>query len=223
MMYNKKIRVLIADDHPVYLDGLEVLLHNDMDIELVGTATNGEQLVRLTQQLLPDVVLTDLKMPGDIDGIQAIKEITALNLPCSCIALSTFDTDYLIIEALEAGAMGYITKNVQRGEIIEAIKTVNERQPYYCRTTSLRLARQIGKSSFNPYNKAGLHLFNELEKEMICLICREKTSEDIGKELFMAKRTVEGIRAKILEKAGVKTPIGLVVYAIKNSIYFIQP
>lgn len=222
MIYNNKIRVLIADDHTVYLDGLEVLLSNHDDIELVGAAVNGEQLIRLARQLSPDVILTDLKMPG-IDGIQAIKEITALNLPCACIALSTFDTDYLIIEALEAGAMGYITKNVQRNEIIEAIKTVHDRQPYYCRTTSLRLARQIGKSSFNPYNKAGLHLFNELEKEMICLICREKTSEDIGKELFMAKRTVEGIRAKILEKAGVKTPIGLVVYAIKNAIYFIQP
>jgi len=221
MTYSTKIRVLIADDHAVFLDGLEMLLSKDEEIEVVGSAGDGALLVGLAKQLKPDVVLTDLKMPG-MDGVEAIKQIKALNLPCHCIALSTFDTDYLIIEALEAGAMGYITKNAQRGEIIEAIKTVNMHQAYYCKTTSLKLARQIGKSSFNPYKKADLHLFSDLEKQMICLICREKTSEDIGKDLFLAKRTVEGMRAKILEKAGVKTPIGLVVYAIKNAIYFIQ-
>ena len=215
------ISVIIADDHSVYLDGLEMLLSKEEGIEIVGTATEGNRLIHLTKQLQPDVVLTDLKMPG-VDGIQAIKEITALNPATNCIALSTFDSDYLIIEALEAGAMGYITKNAQRDEIIEAIKTVNAHHAYYCKTTTLRLAKQIAGSSFNPYKKAGLHIFNEVEKEIIRLVCAEKTSEEISKELFMAKRTVEGVRAKILEKAGVKTPIGLVVYAIKNAIWFIK-
>ena len=221
MICKNKIRVIIADDHAVYLDGLEMLLSKEQEIEIVGMATDGGRLIHLTKLLLPDIVLTDLKMP-EIDGIQAIKEITALNLPCHCIALSTFDSDYLIIEALEAGAMGYITKNAQRDEIIEAIKTVNAHHAYYCKTTSLKLARQIANSSFNPWKKAGLHMFNDTEKEIICLICEEKKSEEISRQLFIAKRTVEGIRAKILEKAGAKTPIGLVVYAIKNALYFIK-
>jgi DNA-binding NarL/FixJ family response regulator len=221
MIHKTRINVIIADDHAVYLDGLEMLLSKEEEIELIGTAADGDRLIHLTKQLSPDVVLTDLKMPGT-DGVQAIKEITALNIPCYCIALSTFDSDYLIIEALEAGAMGYITKNAQRGEIIEAIKTVNQHHAYYCRTTSLKLARQIANSSFNPYKKPGVHLLNDIEKEIVRLICEEKTSEEISKELFIPKRTVEGIRAKILEKANVKTPIGLVVYAIKNALYFIK-
>jgi len=221
MIPKSKIRVLIADDHAVYLDGLEMLLSKDKDIEVVSTATEGSTLTHLTSRLIPDVVLTDLKMPG-IDGIQAIREITSLGLATRCIALSTFDTDILIVEALEAGALGYITKNAQRGEIIEAIKTVNEHHPYYCRTTSLKLARQIAKSSFNPYKKDGLYLFNDVEKEIIRLICEEQTSEDISKQLFMSKRTIEGMRAKILEKAGVKTPIGLVIFAIKNAMFFVR-
>ena len=222
MIPKTKIRVVIADDHAVYLDGLETLLSKDEDIEIVGTAAEGLRLVQLTKQLVPDVVLTDLKMPG-MDGTEAIKEITAAGLPTHCIALSTFDSDYLIIEALEAGAMGYITKNAQRGEVIEAIKTVNQHHPYYCRTTTLKLAKQIAGSNFNPYNISNSYAFTDVEKQIIRLICEEKTSDEISKQLLMGRRTIEAMRAKILEKAGVKTPIGLVVYAIKNAYYLIRP
>jgi DNA-binding NarL/FixJ family response regulator len=109
MITKPVIRVIIADDHAVFLDGLETLLGKEEDIQLVATAADGERLVQLARQLLPDVVLTDLKMPG-IDGIEAIKEITTLGLPTACIAISTFDTDYLIVEALEAGALGMLIK-----------------------------------------------------------------------------------------------------------------
>jgi len=220
MTPKSKIRVLIADDHAIYLDGLETLLSKDEDIEIIGTASEGGRLIQLTKQLVPDVVLTDLKMPG-VDGIDAIREISALQVPTACIALSTFDTDALIVEALEAGAMGYIIKNAQRGEIIEAIKTVNVNQPYYCRSTSLKLARQIAKSNFHPFKNEGSPSFNDTEKEIIRLICRENTSKEISKQIHMSKRTVEGNRAKILEKAGVKTTIGLVIFAVKNGYYFI--
>ena len=221
MIPNTAIRVIIADDHAVFLDGLEMLLQKDEAIEVVGQASDGARLVDLSRQLLPDVVLTDLKMPG-VDGIQAIKEIKALKLPSRCIAISTFDTDHLIVEALEAGAIGYIVKNAQRGEITEAIKTVHDYTPYYCKTTSLKLARQIAKSRFNPYQKTDFNLFNEEEKEIIRLICAEKTSKEIGEDLFIGKRTLDGIRARILEKAKVKTVIGLVIFAIKNGIFFID-
>ncbi|MBV9964041.1 MAG: response regulator transcription factor [Parafilimonas sp.] len=196
MTLKSKISVLIADDHAIYLDGLETLLSKDEEIEIIGTASEGARLIQLTKQLVPDVVLTDIKMPG-VDGIDAIREISALRIPTACIALSTFDTDSLIVEALEAGAMGYITKNAQRGEIIEAIKTVNVNQPYYCRTTSLKLARQIAKSNFNPFKTEGSPSFNDTEKEIIRLICQENTSEEISKHIHMAKRTVQGNRANL--------------------------
>lgn len=221
MIQQPKIRIIIADDHAVYLDGLQMVFAAEDDIEVIATAAEGGRLVQLVRQLLPDVVLTDLKMPG-YDGLKAIKEIIALGLATHCIILSTYDSEAWIVEALEAGAEGYITKNADKIEIIKAVKTVNSNHPYFCKTSSLNLARQIAKSSFNPYKRSGQPSLNDQEKEIIRMICLEKTSEQISREMFVPKRTVEGIRARIIEKTGVKSPIGLVVYAIQHAIYLIK-
>lgn len=208
--------MIIADDHEVYRMGLRMLLQGSEEIELTGEAANGQKLIELVAENTPDVVLTDLMMP-EMDGIEAIRKMKIAGFT-KCIALSTFDNDRLIMEALEAGAKGYITKNAQKGEIIEAIKLVNQSVFYYCKSTSSRLARLIGVSEFNPYAKAPTQLFTQEETEIIRLICKEKTSEEIAKVLFMGKRNVERIRTRILSKMNVKTATGVVMYAIKNSI-----
>ena len=209
--------MIIADDHEVYRMGLRMLLQDSEEIELTGEAANGQRLTELVAEYTPDVVLTDLMMPG-MDGIEAIRRMRNAGFT-KCIALSTFDNDRLIMEALEAGAKGYITKNAQKGEIIEAIKLVNESVFYYCKSTSSRLAGIIGVSEFNPYTKIPTEIFTPEEKSIIRLICQEKTSEEIGKTLFIGKRQVERIRARIISRMNVKTPAGIVMYAIKNSIY----
>ncbi len=219
-MSSLKIKVIIADDHDVYRDGLRLLLNADEEIEIIGEASNGKQLIELVKEKHPDVIVADLIMPG-VSGVEAIKEIYKSGIT-RIIALSTFDTEYLIVEALEAGSLGYILKNAQKGEIIEAIKTVNEYNPYYCKSTSSRLVKLISKSKFNPYTKQNLDLFSDKEKEIITLICEEKSSEEIGNILFMSKRTVDGIRSKILSKMNVKTVAGVAIYAIKNSMYFVR-
>lgn len=218
MNENISIRVVIADDHDVYRDGLQLLLGRDPQLSVVGEAENGKQLLALLESTTADVVVTDLRMP-ELDGVSAIKEINTRYPKLKCIALSTFDSEHLIVEALEAGAMGYIIKNAQKGEIIDAIKTVHADQPYYCFSTSAHLVKMISASSFNPYKSKRFELFSEKEKEIIQLICAEKSSKEIGETLFMSARTVEGIRAKILEKMNVKTPAGVAIYAIKNGHY----
>jgi len=212
--------VIIADDHEVYRMGLRMLLQGSEEIELTGEAANGQKLIELVAENTPDVVLTDLMMP-EMDGIEAIRRMKNAGFT-KCIALSTFDNDRLIMEALEAGAKGYITKNAQKGEIIEAIKLVNQSVFYYCKSTSSRLARMIGVSEFNPYAKAQTQLFTQEETDIIRLICKEKTSEEIAKILFMGKRNVERIRTRILSKMDVKTAAGVVMYAIKNSIIDVE-
>jgi len=214
------IKVIIADDHEVYRMGLRMLLQGSEEIELTGEAANGQKLIELVAENTPDVVLTDLMMP-EMDGIEAIRRMKNAGFT-KCIALSTFDNDRLIMEALEAGAKGYITKNAQKGEIIEAIKLVNQSVFYYCKSTSSRLARMIGVSEFNPYAKAQTQLFTQEETDIIRLICKEKTSEEIAKILFMGKRNVERIRTRILSKMDVKTAAGVVMYAIKNSIIDVE-
>lgn len=216
-----KIKVIIADDHDIYRDGLLMLLSRDPNIEVIAEANNGKTLIKLCNKLQTDIVLTDLRMPN-FDGIEAIKKLSSYIPKIPCIALSTFDSDQLIVTALEAGASGYIIKNSQKGEIIDAIKTVMSGQPYYCQSSSQRLVNLIKNSHYNPYTNKSINSFTEKELSIIKLICEEKSSKEIGEILFMSGRTVEGIRAKILEKMSVKTAAGVAIYAIKNNLFSIE-
>ena len=217
---HEKIRVVIADDHDIYRDGLQLLL-NSNEIEVVAEASNGRQLLTEVRKYKPDVILTDLIMSG-FSGIEAIKELKKENFE-RIIAISFFDSDTLIVEALEAGAIGYLHKNVQKEEIIEAIKDVNNFRPYYCKATDRKLARLIYKSQFNPYASKTMPLFSQQDIEIIRLICQKKSSEEIGRILNMSARTVEGHRAKIVQKMNVRTPVGVAIYAVKNNLFFIDP
>ncbi len=211
------IRLLMADDHELFRDGFKVMLSKYPDIILVGEAENGRELVELTKELKPDVVITDIKMPL-MDGIDATRKIIELFPDMPIICLSMFDEDDLIIDMLEAGAKGYLIKNAGKEQIIEAIKTVYNNDPYYCKTTSHKLTQMIAASRFNPYKKTAKPEFSKRELEIIDLICKEFSNKEIGDKLFLSVRTVEGHRLKILEKMGVKNTVGLVVYSIKNNL-----
>ena len=214
------IRLIIADDHEVYRDGLKTLLQKakDYDLHVVGEAANGKELVTLTESLNPDIVLTDIMMPV-MDGIEATALITK-NLPSvRVIALSMFNQDNLILDMINSGAKGYLIKNAHKDEILEAISTVYQNQPYYCRSTSMRLAKLIAGSQLgNPVVKQKVS-FNQKEMDIIKLICEEKTSKEISDLLFLSTRTVDEYRIRIREKMDVKSTAGMVIYAIKNDLF----
>jgi len=142
------LKVLLVDDHEIYLDGLQAMLQKQQGIEVVGLASDGAECIRLTEQLHPDIILTDIMMPV-MDGIAATKWLVEHHPGVHIIALSMFDQDNLIIDMLEAGAKGYLIKNAHKSEILEAIQSVYKNIPYYCRSTTTRLARLIGQSRYN--------------------------------------------------------------------------
>jgi len=215
---NERLKVLLVDDHEIYLDGLQAMLQKQPNIEVVGLAANGKESIRLTESLSPDIILTDIMMPV-MDGISATKWLVEHYPKIRIIALSMFDQDNLIVDMLEAGAMGYLLKNAHKTEILEAIHSVHNDIPYYCRSTTIRLARMIGQSRFDPEQAPQTASFTDREKEIIRFICEEKTTKQIGKLLFMSDRTVEGYRIKILEKMQVRTVAGIVIYAVKHKLY----
>jgi DNA-binding NarL/FixJ family response regulator len=217
MKKTKGIQLLMADDHEIFRDGFKLMLTKYPDIVLAGEAENGRELLELTQKLQPDVIITDIKMPI-MDGIEAAKKICELFPDIGIIGLSMFDEDDQIVDMLEAGAKGYLIKNAGKEQITEAIRTVYQGDPYYCKTTSHKLTSMIARSRFNPYKKAARVEFSEREVEIIDLICRECTNKEISDKLFISVRTVEGHRLKILEKMNVKNTVGLVVYAIKMGL-----
>jgi DNA-binding NarL/FixJ family response regulator len=212
------IKIIVADDHEIFRDGLRMMLLKQADIELVAEAEDGKELIEKIKIFLPDVVITDIKMPR-MDGIAATRHITEHYPSIGIIALTMFDEDDLIVDMMEAGAKGYLLKNADKNEMVNAIKSVYTQEPYYCKHTSQRLAQMVAKSKFNPYKQAAKPEFNEREVEIICFICDGLTNKEIGAKIFLSVRTVEGLRMKILEKMNVKNTAGIIIYAIKNNLY----
>jgi DNA-binding NarL/FixJ family response regulator len=215
-----RIQLLIADDHEVYRDGLKNLVGKSPGLEVIGEAANGRELIAMCHEKLPDVILTDIMMPM-MDGIEATAAITKEFPTVRVIALSMFNQDNLIVDMLNAGAMGYLIKNAHKTEIVDAIHSVYRYTPYYCKSTSMKLARLIGGSQFGPKAKDKL-FFSQKEKDIIRLICEEKTSKEIGDELHLSMRTVEEYRQRIKDKMDVKGTTGIVIYAIKNDLFKVE-
>jgi two-component system, NarL family, response regulator NreC len=211
------IRLVIADDHEIFRDGLSLMLSKQQHIQLAGQAENGRELISLVNEVHPDVIMTDVKMPV-MDGIEATRSLLALYPDLKIIALSMFDEENLIVDMLEAGAKGYLLKNADKQEILDAIHSVYEDKTYYCHHTSSKLASLISKSKFNPYKKKEPVSFTEREIEIIRLICQQLTAQEIADKVFLSKRTVEGHRTRILEKMNVKNTAGVVIYALKHRI-----
>src|ERR1044072_4068632 len=201
------IKVAIADDHEIFRDGLRAMLQKQPDILMVAEAANGKDLIEQVKTQEPDIVISDVKMPV-MDGAAATRHLTEHYPHIGIIALTMFDEEDLIIDMLEAGARGYLLKNADKNEIIEAIKSVYQQQPYYCRHTSNKLAQMVAKSEFNPR-----------EIEIVADICNGLTSKQIAEKIFLSVRTVEGLRLKIMEKMEVKNTAGIIIYAIKNNLY----
>jgi DNA-binding NarL/FixJ family response regulator len=212
------IRVIIADDHEIFRDGLRLMIQKQPDIEVLAEAGDGQELVNFTKQLLPDVIITDVKMPR-MDGTAATRYLTEHYPAIGIIALTMFDEEDLIVDMLEAGAKGYLLKNADKHEMVEAIECVYNQEPYYCKHTSQRLAQMVAKSKFNPYKQKEKVEFSDREKEIITCICDGLTNKEIGEKIFLSVRTVEGLRLRIMEKMSVKNAAGIIIYAIKHNLY----
>lgn len=190
-MFRRNIRVVIADDHCLFRNGLRNLLSQIRHIEVIGEAMNGQELVRRSVELSPDIILTDINMPL-MDGIMATREIARRRPGTGVIVLSAYNKEEPILRMLEAGALGYVLKSADNEEISEAISTVSEHKPYFCKEVTEKLTEIVSRNYQLPPD-ADLH-FTDREKEIMRLICREFTSKEIAYSLSLSKRTVEGHR-----------------------------
>jgi len=206
------IKIILADDHDVLRDGFHALLKKQNDIEIIGEARNGEQLINLTRRLQPDVIITDIMMPVKT-GIEATREIATEFPAIGIIAFSMYNEEGLIVDMLKAGANGYILKSSRRDEVVAAIKTVHKGQMYYCKETDGILKSLLTES------KQRKPKLSEKEITIIRLICQEWSSPEIARELELSKRTVEGYREQIMEKINARNTIGIVLFAIRNKLF----
>lgn len=215
-MESRNIRIVIADDHSLFRTGLKTLLSQVRNVEIVGEAVNGQELIRRSIELSPDVILTDIGMPV-MDGVIATKELARRKISNRVIVLSAYGKEEPVLQMLEAGALGYLLKTADTDEISEAINTVYRHKPYFCREITERLTDIVAKSYQMPIRVDVA--FTEREKDIIRLICKEFTSKEIAYSLNLSKRTVEGHRTRIMDKVGARSIAGVITYALDKGIY----
>lgn len=211
------IKIIIAEDHPIYRDGLRIMLNLYPNFEIIAEVENGSELIELLKTIKPDIVLVDINMPI-LNGIEATRFIATHFDEIKVIGLTMNDEKSTIMEMMDAGANGYILKSADREEIIKAINTVMNGDDYYCKRVESSIINLIEtKTSKNHYKK--LISFNDKEIKIINFLCEELNSDEIAKEMYLSKKTIDGIRIKIKNDLEVRNSIGIVKYAIRNGLY----
>lgn len=212
------IKIIIADDHDIFRHGLRDILVTNPSYQVIASCRNGEELIEASKKQQPDLIITDLKMPG-ISGIEAIRTIHHIQPDIRILALSHFDNEFMIASALDAGVTGYLTKDVNKEALFQAINTVHKKQTFYCNSTAHKLALMAKRGIDHPFSQHPKQLFSETEKKMIALICDDKSSKEIAQELSLSVRTIETYRSLICKKMNVNSLAGMTIFAIKNGLY----
>lgn len=214
-MEEKKINVVVTDDHKLFRKGIAALLSDFDFVGEIGEAGNGIELLNLlaSGHRLPDVILLDLNMPV-MDGIEVQKRLNETYPDVKVIILTMEDDEQLILHLIEEGVDGYLLKNADTDEMELALKKVMERGLYFSTDITDLVIRGIAQKK----NVEIIEKLSDKEMKVLELICMEKTAAEIADELILSVRTIEGYRKKLMEKSGAKNLAGLVVFAIKNNL-----
>lgn len=214
---NDKIKVLIADDHALFRTGVKASLSHYPDIEFIGEAENGMQLLNLVKFLQPDVILLDIQMPI-MDGIATLPEVKKV-LPNARIVMLTMNDDVSMISKLmEIGANSYLTKNSDSETIYEAIKTVHSKEYFFNEYTNKAMLTGLRSRRVVEIPIPDDAELSEKEMQVLKLMCDEKSTKEIADIVEISPRTVEAIRDRLKIKTGAKSTAGLILYAVKHGI-----
>jgi DNA-binding NarL/FixJ family response regulator len=212
------IRLLIADDHNMFVDGIESILRDEDDIQVVGKCFDGGSVFAqiLTQKF--DVILLDINLPG-MNGIEVCKKLTKEYPEVKVLALSMYNDESFVTEILKNGALGYILKNTGKIELVRAIKTVYRGQSYFSdEVTETIMKSLVSPKASEKKSTTLLPKISRREKEVLQLIVQEHTTQEIATELFISLKTVESHRRSLLTKMNVRNTAGLVRVAVENEL-----
>ena len=209
------IKVIIADDHQMFIDGIKALLRNEKDIRLVGGALNGAGVMELLAGESVDIVLLDVNMPG-MDGIETTIKIRTSHPEVKILMLTMYNKHEFISGLINAGASGYILKNTGRKELIDAIKAVYEGKTFYSEDVTETILQHFTKTPAE--QKIEAVQLTDREKEVLKLIALEYTTPEIADKLFISINTVESHRNNLMSKLKAKNIAGLVKFALQTGI-----
>jgi two-component system, NarL family, response regulator NreC len=215
------IRILLADDHVVLRHGLSKSLQTEKDIEIVGQANDGHTAVKLCQELSPDVVIMDISMP-DLNGIEATRQIVKLMPKSKIIGLSMHSTKKFVMEMFKAGASGYLLKDCEFDELVNAIRTVAEGKTYICPAINdILIATAMGDNKND--KESAFSALTQREREVLQLLSEGKTTKQIAHVLHISPKTVEAHRLNIMNKLDIDNIAQLTKYAIQEGLTMPEP
>jgi NarL family two-component system response regulator LiaR len=215
---NGDIQVLIVDDHTVVRDGLQALITAEPGMQVVGSAADGVEAVRMARELNPDVILLDLVMPR-MDGVQTILEIKKDNPEARILVLTSFAENHQVFSAIKSGAMGYLMKDTSSEELIQAIRDTFNYQP----AMQPKIARQLMQDIQSQDSKPGSEMaLTEREIEILQLVALGKTNQEIADDLVLSERTVRTHITNILAKLGLSNRTQAALYALREGIAHIK-
>ena len=208
-----RIRVMIVDDHAIVREGLQTLLEDESNIEIVGTAVNGAQAVLLAPQIQPDVILMDLVMP-EMDGITATRRLREQNDMARVLVLTSFADDQKIRDAIQAGAVGYLLKDVLKPDLLRAIVNAMQGRSTLHPDVQQILMRQSSTRAEPMPHKS----LTEREMSVLRLIAQGRSNKEIAATLFLTEGTVKGYISTIFDKLGVEDRTQAALYAVKHGL-----
>ena len=207
-------KIAITDDHEMILNGIDSLLENHPDILMVGKYNNAQETILALKEVVPDVLLLDINLP-DINGIDLCKELLKSHPDLKIIALSNFDETSFVKRILKNGASGYLLKNTNSEELVEAIETVLKGGQYLQKDIQKKLLnRSIGQTVSNGLTPN----LTRREKDVLLCISEELTTQEIADKLFISPKTVESHRMNLMSKLGARNSVGLIKMAIEKDL-----
>jgi two-component system, NarL family, response regulator NreC len=209
-----KIRLLVADDHAIMRDGIRALVGLHEDIEIVGEAATGQEAIAKAQELMPDVIIMDIAMPG-LDGLEATRRILKANPKAKVLVLSQYDDKEYIISAIKAGSTGYVPKRALGSELVSAIRAVYHGGSFLYPSAATALIQDYRQQALEGDSYDQL---TPREREILKLIAEGHTGREIAEMLFISLKTVMGHRAKIMEKLGLHNRTELIKYAMRKGV-----
>lgn len=208
-----KIRVLVADDHPAFREGLCRLLGDEKDMDVVGMAADGEEAIRLAKELGPDVAILDVTMPG-LNGIGAARQIKAARPQTAILMVSAYDYESYVLASLRAGAVGYLLKSTSLQDLITAVRLVHSGAGVFDAKAIGKIARRLGGDEGE--EQKDFHGLHPRELEVIRLAAKGASNKEIATELVVSERTVQAHMVNIFKKLGVDSRTEAVLRALKE-------
>jgi len=212
----KPIRILMADDHAIFRDGLRKLLDAEDDISIVGEASTGTQCIQLLSKLRPDILLLDLRMP-DKDGLAVLEEVNFDSLPTRVIVLTATEDDREVVRAVRMGARGIVLKDSATDLLIKSIRTVYSGEIWLDKKKTSDVIEAFKKSAESGPRR-DKPLLSDREKEIVGLVAQGFRNREIGEKLFISEQTVKNHLHNIFDKLGVSDRLELALYALHHRI-----